>query len=147
MKIAMTIMMVVGMLRTVVLPTTISGNSMDPTLASGDLYFANQLAYLFADPQRGDIVFARDPADGELVVKRVIGLPGEEIKMIWGRVYVNGTLLEEPYRHPVAGWCMLPVELAENEYWVIGDNRDESCHMILNHQDLRGRLQLKEAQI
>src|SRR5262249_20845519 len=71
------------------------GDSMWPGLRTGDLLLARKTAYCNHDPGRGDIVLAF--RDGELIVKRVVGLPGEEIRLDGGRLYVNGSPLRENY--------------------------------------------------
>ncbi len=116
MKIAAFITIFVAVTRLWYFPAVVSGDSMEPTLFSGDLYLADQRAYLIDIPDRGDVIFAQESDSEEVLVKRVVGLPGEEVKMIWGRIYINGALLDEPYRHPKNGWCMLPVRLGKGEY-------------------------------
>lgn len=129
-----------GLLRWCYLPTFVSGTSMEPSLKSGSVYLADRQAYSLDMPQRGDVVVAKVRLADELLVKRVIGLPGEEIKMIWGRVYVNGRLLAESYLHPTSGWCMLPITLEPDQYWIIGDNRDVSSHVTVGLPEIVGKL-------
>ena len=140
MKIAAIVTILIALTRLWYLPTVVSGDSMEPTLSSGEMYLANQRAYVVEVPDRGDVVFAREAESEEVVVKRIIGLPGEEVKMIWGKSYINGVLLDEPYRHPKNGWCMLPVRLGEGEYWIIGDNRDISSHHTVGRGEIIGKL-------
>ena len=99
----------------------VDGNSMLPTLRPGELLLVDELAYDQAEPRRGDIVVVRYA--GEWVVKRIVGLPGEEVEVRDGRLYVNGGLVKE--HHPVApgdlrvgkGW------LLEGDFATLGDNR------------------------
>lgn len=101
--------------------------SMEPTLHEGEYVLALKAAYWFADPQRGDVVVFR-PLDGfgaTPYIKRVIGLPGDVIEAREGRIWVNGTPLEEPYiAQPLAynGRWTVP----EGTYFVLGDNRNNS---------------------
>lgn len=131
--------------RTWFTPAVISGTSMEPTLDSGSLRLVNRWAYGLRSPQRGDIVFLRSNDDKEFLVKRVLGLPGDEVKMLWGKVFINGVSISEPYRTAVPGWCMLPVTLREGEYWVIGDNRDVSSYHTVVREQIVGRFREKRA--
>jgi signal peptidase I len=106
----------------------VEGSSMEPNLVSGQFLIVNRLAYRFGEPQRGDIIvfdFPGNPSDD--YVKRIIGLPGEEIRIDQGQVYVNGEMLEEPYLidgllTPREGTWTVP----EDNYFVMGDNRPSS---------------------
>ncbi len=113
---------------------------MEPTFESGDVHFADRHSYRDAEPERGDVVVVAPDGGDEFLVKRVVGLPGDEVKMIWGRIYIDGVLLEEPYRHPENGWCMLPVRLGAGDYWIIGDNRDVSSHHTVTRDEIVGRV-------
>jgi signal peptidase I len=107
----------------VLLPVRLQGISMLPTYFDGSINFANRLAFVFHDPERGDVVAIRMAGPSVVIVKRIVGLPGERIAIIRGIVTINGEPLAEPsivYRAP---WNAEPVELGENEYFVIGDNR------------------------
>ncbi len=101
---------------------------MEPTLHNGQYLMVNKLAYRFGDPSRGDIVVFPSPQDGErALIKRVVGLPGEEVAMIGGEVYINGARLDEPYvapDHASVNWG--PTVLSEHQYLVMGDNRNNS---------------------
>ncbi len=101
--------------------------SMEPTLHEGEYVIALKSAYWFADPQRGDVVVFQPPSGNGTVpyIKRVIGLPGDEIEIRAGRVWVNGTALDEPYiAQPMAyeGTWVVP----QDTYFVLGDNRNNS---------------------
>lgn len=106
----------------------IAGHSMTPLLKSGDLVLMDRLAYDFGRPDRFDVVvFLRE--DQKMNVKRVIGLPGETLQIKNGQVYINGNLLTEPEglsRVSLAGLAENPVKLGEEEYFLLGDNRDSS---------------------
>ncbi len=99
----------------------VKGQSMAPTLASGELLLVSTRAYLKAPPARGDVVVAR--YQGELIVKRVVGLPGETVDARHGHVHVDGRPLLESY--PLAGgWLDIRAGfLIDGSYALLGDNR------------------------
>src|SRR5215467_804671 len=79
-------------------PVKVEGGSMEPGLEDQERIFINKLAYKLGDIQRGDIVVFRYPRDTrKSFIKRVIGLPGDRVRIAYGHVYVNGKLLAEPY--------------------------------------------------
>lgn len=106
----------------------ISGASMQPVLDAGDMVLVNRLAYDTGRPQRFDIVvFERE--DKKPNVKRVIGLPGETIQIQDGIVLINGKPLEAENglnQVALAGQAENPIELGEDEYFLLGDNRESS---------------------
>jgi signal peptidase I len=100
--------------------------SMKPTLQPGELLLVNKLAYRFGEPDHGDVVIFHYPGNPqEDYIKRVIGIPGDEILIQDGKVMVNGTELDEPYiSAPPAyrgAW-----KVPEEEIFVLGDNRNQS---------------------
>ncbi len=114
--------------RFILIPGTIPSNSMKPTLVAGDVVLAYGLAYVINKPQRGDIiVFQTDDTDGEKLIKRIIGVGGDEISFREGCVYVNGELLDEEYledgvKTNSPNTYKVPWEC----YFVLGDNREDS---------------------
>lgn len=106
----------------------ISGNSMQPVLDRGDVVLTDRITYVMSRPGRFDIVvFKRE--DGRKNVKRVIGLPGETVQIKNGLVYIDGTPLkasEGLEMVSLAGRAENPVLLSEDEYFLLGDNRDSS---------------------
>lgn len=107
--------------------TLISGHSMEPTLAAGDLVLLDTLGYEFFKPSRMDVVvFTRSDATEN--VKRIIGLPGETVTIQNGHIYIDGKLLESEQMTEVAlaGIAERPVELQEDEYFLMGDNTEAS---------------------
>jgi signal peptidase I len=105
----------------------IDGPSMQNTLHTGQYVLVNKVAYLFHAPERGDIIILQEPDQpGRDLIKRVIGLPGDTIKLDGTNVWVNGTELNEPYitqkHNPDANVLTVPA----NEYFVMGDNRPVS---------------------
>ena len=124
--IGITFLVVFATTEFVVKPVVVSGESMENTYKDGQYQFVNRLSYHNEDPQRGDvIVFEKDK--GELLIKRVIGLPGETIEVRDGQTYINGKLFEEPYtKEPLMYDDMEPVTVYEDTYFVMGDNRNNS---------------------
>ena len=115
----------------VVQRTMVSGDSMYPYLHNKDQLMMDKLSYRFHDPERFDIVVFPVVRDGkeEYYIKRVIGLPGETVQIIDGYVYINGEKLDENYGAEVmndAGRAAEPITLGDDEYFVLGDNRNRS---------------------
>jgi signal peptidase I len=105
----------------------VEGSSMRPNFETGQLVIVNRFAYFFSSPQRGDVIVLHNPRNGkEDFIKRVIGLPGEYVQIIEGRVYINGVLLEEPYIERFCTNCNGAWQIGEDEYFVLGDNRPSS---------------------
>lgn len=110
---------------------TVDGACMQPTLYTGQRVFIFKLAYLFSQPQRGDIIVFRYPLDpSKDYVKRVIALPGETVAIRGGVVFVNGRRLDEgawPVTRDRARYPDYPERVVpEGELFVLGDNRPES---------------------
>lgn len=103
---------------------------MRPTLSDGDNLIVDKLSYRFSDPERFDIiVFPYQYQEDTYYIKRIIGMPGETVQVIDGMIYINGELLEENYGSEVmlyAGAASEPLELGADEYFVLGDNRNNS---------------------
>ncbi|MGN0277005.1 MAG: signal peptidase I [Hominisplanchenecus sp.] len=115
----------------VVQRTMVSGESMYPYLHDKDQLMMDKLSYRFHDPERFDIVVFPVMRDGkeEYYIKRIIGLPGETVQILDGYIYINGEKLEENYGAEVmldAGRAVQEITLAEDEYFVLGDNRNKS---------------------
>jgi signal peptidase I len=109
--------------RTVAVPVRATGISMLPTYHEGQLLFFNRLAYGFGAPRRGDIVAIMLDGGGAVLVKRVIGLPGERVRISAGIVYINDEPLDEPYVRNRRPWDAGEAALGADECYVIGDNR------------------------
>lgn len=107
----------------VLLPVRAQGISMEPTYEPGTFHLVNRLAFRWRDPVRGDVVAIRLAGTRVVYVKRIIGLPGEKLRIEAGQVIVNGKPLEEPYVVNRQPWDYLEVEIGPNEYFVVGDNR------------------------
>jgi len=102
--------------------------SMQPTLYEKDFVIVNKLAYRLGSPTRGDIIVFQPPMDpnGEPYIKRVIGLPGDTIKIQDGKVYVNDVLLQESYLKSPPGYQGTWIVPADSLF-VLGDNRNNSA--------------------
>ncbi len=114
--------------RFVVTAVVIEGRSMTPTLMPGDRCIVNCLLPHVREYQRGDLVVVRDPSRGDLMAKRIVGLPQDQIQLYQGRVYVNGKALEEPYvaqkNYTYSRQLRSqPIHVANGSYFVMGDNR------------------------
>ena len=110
-------------------PIRVDGQSMADTLQNGEVMLVTKPEYLFGDPEFGDVVICKYPGRTENFVKRVMGVPGDELMILYNVVFRNGEPLDEPYLTPDRnndGFCMAPFKLAEGEYFVMGDNRDNS---------------------
>ena len=102
----------------------VSGSSMSPHVSSGEFVMIDTLAYRLHMPSRGDIVtFRHDGATPELYIKRVIGIPGDQIRIEHGIVYVNGTRLNEPYVQFSDDRSEAAVTVPPDNVYVLGDNR------------------------
>ena len=118
-------------------PVKISGDSMLPNYDDGQRNYINRLAYLSDQPRRGDVVGLR--VGREYLIKRVIGLPGEKLEFHRDVVVVNGQPLDEPYPVRPLLWQLAPVQLGENDYFVMGDNRTTSMLGAVRREDIIGR--------
>jgi signal peptidase I len=105
------------------LPIRISGPSMLPTYGEHGVNCVNRLAYLFHEPQRGDVVAIRLAGPSVMYMKRIIGLPGETVTFHEGHVFIDGKLLNEPYVRYPCSWEHEPLTLGQFEYYFVGDNR------------------------
>lgn len=104
-------------------PIRAAGVSMQPTYEDGQLLWLNRLAYRLGTPARGDVVAIVLAGEHAVLVKRIIGMPGERVRMDGGRVFVDDQPLDEPYRQLPTDWSVEELELGADEYYVVGDNR------------------------
>ncbi len=114
-------------------PFIVSGASMESTFSTGEYLIVDQLTYHFEEPMRGDVIIFRYPKDpSKYFIKRVIGLPGDTISIegravtIKNAAHTEGITLDEPYILRMSPSTSLTEVLGENEYFVMGDNRDAS---------------------
>ena len=113
--------------------TVVEGESMESTLSDGDNLIVDKLSYRFRDPQRFDIiVFPFQYQKNTYYIKRIIGMPGETVQIdLNGNIYIDGELLPESYGREIMspeniGRAYEPIVLGEDEYFVMGDNRNNS---------------------
>ncbi len=107
--------------------TRVYGQSMEPNLHTNQRLVVEKLSYRFHAPRRGDIVVLRLPNQGnELLIKRVIGLPGETVEIRQGVVYINGKPLDEPYVTYRSYETLAPRVIPPLNVFVLGDNRSAS---------------------
>lgn len=111
--------------------TQVIGSSMEPMLSDGDNLIVDKISYRFQDPQRFDIiVFPFQYEENTYYIKRIIGLPGETVYINEnGQIFINDVLLKESYGKEVildSGRAYEPITLGIDEYFVMGDNRNNS---------------------
>ena len=115
-------------------PHKIKGASMHPNFPDGEYLLTDKVTYRFGDPKRGDVIVFKAPInEEEEFIKRIIGLPGEEVSLRNSKIYINSKSIEESY---IAGNVItsggnfldegLTVKVPEGEYFVLGDNRPHS---------------------
>lgn len=130
----------------------VSGHSMDTTLKEEQQLILEKVTYYFNEPERYDIVVFNPPNfdSDSLYIKRIIGLPGETVQIIDGKVYINGTELLESYAKEEIldpGIATDPVTVGENEYFVMGDNRNASSDSrefgVISRDSIHGRAVLR----
>ena len=110
-------------------PVKVEGTSMAPLLSDQERIFINKFVYHFEPIGRGDVVVFWYPLDRtKSFIKRVVGLPGDEVEIRRGRVYINGKNLEEPYvpSQYIDTAAYGPVQIPRDEYFVMGDHRISS---------------------
>ena len=103
------------------------GSSMKPSLYDGQRLLINKVVYSLHEPEVSDVVVFEPPNDQRAdYIKRIIALPGDIVEVKMGVVYVNGSPLDEPYIKDQPSYTLHPKEVPENEYFVLGDNRNNS---------------------
>ena len=129
----------------IVTPAIVDGASMDYTLEDGQLVFINKFVYNVKDVERFDIVVLNNEEDNDRIIKRIIGLPNEKIEYNNNQLYVNDKLIEQNYE--VEQTEDFTVVTKENEYFVLGDNRNVSkdSRMLgnFNKKDIVGRVNFR----
>ena len=125
----------------------VRGQSMNPGIRDGDRIVIDRFSYMFAPVQRGDIVVMGYPLDPNLdYIKRIIGVPGDEVKILAGEVFVNGRAMDEPYVADLDETSYMQAKVEPGHYFVLGDNRphsSDSREFGLVHQDLlKGKVDL-----
>ncbi len=132
----------------VAVPVTISGDSMAETYNSGDVVLATRFDYLFAAPERGDVVLCEVKGRDGMYVKRVVAVPGDQVEIANGTLTINGAPVDEPYVTHLSSETMT-VQLGEDQYMVLGDNRAASYDSreedvgMLSKADFAGRVRAR----
>ncbi len=130
-------------------PFLVSGASMADNFNSGDYLIVDEISYRFDDPKRGDVVVFRYPNDpSTFYIKRIVGLPGDRVKIDGGAVFINGQKIAEPYLdESVQTLGDSNLALEENHYFVMGDNRyhsfDSRSWGPLNEENIVGLARLR----
>ena len=134
--------------------TDVNGTSMVPTLEDGDQLICDKISYRFRDPERFDIIiFPYQYQKNTYFIKRVIGLPGETVRIDYdGNIYINGEILNETYgleKMAYPGIAEQEITLGDDEYFVLGDNRNVSEDSrypdvgLIKRKDIIGRAWLR----
>ncbi|MBL9137023.1 MAG: signal peptidase I [Verrucomicrobiales bacterium] len=136
----------------VILLRKIESTSMLPTLREGSIHVINRLAYLQGrEPARGDIVAVRTSGETLMYIKRVVGLPGDQVEIRDGQVFINGDPFDEPYvknRRRAWSWPTRgprPRTLQKDEFFIVGDNRSMSQEQhefgVIDRRRIAGKVQ------
>lgn len=128
--------------------SVVRGSSMAPGIQDGDRILVEPWSYLIGPIERGDVVVLRYPLDPDIdYIKRIIGLPGDHVKLARGKVWVNGEALAEPYVTSVDAASSLSVVVEAGNYFVLGDNRPRSSDSrefgFVPEDFVRGRVDLR----
>lgn len=107
------------------------GDSMKPVLANGDVVLVNRIVYNAKRPKRGDVIVFKPKGNenSHYYIKRIVGMPGETVKILENEIYINGERLKEDYKTTDIGDVGVvseEIELGEDEYFVLGDDRENS---------------------
>jgi len=124
---ALLMLLIYVVTRTLVQTFRIEGISMEPSLHDGQYLIINKLVYHLHAPNRGDVVVFHYPKNPSRdFIKRIIGLPGEKVQVRGERIFINDEEIEEPYALHRGNYTWGPQVLGEDEYFVLGDNRNSS---------------------
>lgn len=106
--------------------SVVIGSSMSSELGNGETVLINKMSYLLGEPERFDVIVYENGNGPN--IKRIIGLPGERIKIVDSKIYINGEILEDIYFSDTfeSGYVTDEIEIAPDEYFVLGDNRNVS---------------------
>lgn len=135
-------------------PTLVKGESMYPTLEENDYLIINRMSYKFGEPKRGDIIvfstdLLQDDGTPKDLVKRVIAVEGDHIKIENSNVYVNDKLIEEPYIHDNYTEGVIDMVIPEGKVFAMGDNREKSLDSryedvgLVDEKDIMGKVMVR----
>lgn len=135
-------------------PHRVSGESMFPNFKDGDFIITDKLTYKFADPHKGDVVVFKNPRnENEDFIKRIMGVPGDRLKVENGKVYINDKLIDEPYLKSVTTDPRSfmhegeEVTVEQGKFAVFGDNRPRSSDTrewgFITKEEIIGRVLLR----
>lgn len=123
-RLTITVVLIILIRQFALIPVRVKGISMLPTYKDGRFSLVNRLVFVFHSPRRGDIVAVRLRAgENVMLMKRIVGLPGETVEFRDGELYVDGQLIPEPYLKLPSDWNEPPKLVGTNEYYIVGDNR------------------------
>lgn len=140
--IGLAVVLAVGLRTFVAEARYIPSESMLPTLQVNDRLIIDKLSYRFKEPQRGDVIVFRPPAEAgrclnpqavtpvaprDAFIKRIIGMPGDTLQVTEEKVYINNQVLDEKYLHDFPNYEFGPKKVPDDSYLVLGDNRNNSC--------------------
>lgn len=132
-KIALVIIVAFIIRSFIIQPFIIEGRSMEPSYHNNQFILIDKISYRLHKPNKGDVVVFQNPKNPSIYfIKRIIGLPGDDVKIEGGNVYINNQIISEPYLAPGQKTTVDSLEnkydviVPGNEYFVMGDNRDES---------------------
>lgn len=143
------ILIVVLLIRSfIVTPVMVHGTSMDSTLKEGNVLLLNKWTYYFNDIKRNDIVVidnGREP-----LIKRVIGLPGEHVKYVNHKLYINNNLIDDSFSDKTNDFDLSALKydiIPDNMYFVLGDNRQDSLDSriigLIKEEDIEGKVNIR----
>lgn len=124
-------------------PHRVKGESMLPNFLDGELLLTEKVSYYLDDPKRGDVIVFAAPIGRKVdFIKRIVGLPGDEVEIIDGEVHINGEKINEPYEtQKTQGTVKMTV--GEGQYFVMGDNRvassDSRIFGTIDRKSIKGR--------
>jgi signal peptidase I len=138
-RVVMVIFVLVALVRLSVVPIKVSGDSMYPTYHDGALRLMNKWSYAASlVPHRGDVVVVEFPA--ELMLKRILGMPGETVSTRKGKILVDGKLSADKVNYDRVPYTITPYKLRTGEYFVVGDNREVSVFARVDKGQIKGKL-------
>ena len=140
-RLILTVSIILIVTKTILLPIRVTGHSMEPTYRDGRFNMLNLLAYQRSEPKRGDVVGIRRTGHRMIVLKRILGLPGERVLLRGGVVRINGVPLEEPYArgHSIPS-MKREIELGPTQYFAVGDNRDVTAYSDIERSEILGKI-------